>query len=283
MTILFGIPDFYHRFGYVRAWPNESWTVNVARLPQDPSGVRLHEMPTRHDPQAARLYNRQNATMTGTAVRPTYYVRSKKGLALFGWNDSRGRLAGYVAVNTDAPKLQIFETAGDDETALRVIRELAEKHGFRQVEFPWQNAGTTMARRLYQGDVEITTNCQGSGGAMIRTLNLASCLRKIGPELAKRLAGSHLAKWRGTLLVSDPREKIALQIAPGKVAAAPAGKTGSPHAIRGGEEIAQLLIGTLPPEQTVAARGTRLTGDARQLLPVLFPAQQPSLSQWDHY
>jgi len=24
MTVLFGIPDFYHRFGYVRAWPLSS-------------------------------------------------------------------------------------------------------------------------------------------------------------------------------------------------------------------------------------------------------------------
>lgn len=283
MTVLFGIPDFYHHFGYVRAWPNESWTVNVSRLPQEKPGVRLHEMPTRHDPQAVRLYNRQNATMTGTAVRPTYHVRSDKGLEIFGWNGKDGRLAGYVAVSIGEPKLQVLEHVGDDETALRVIREIAQKHGKTQVEFPWQNAGSSLARRLYQGDVQITTNCQGSGGAMIRTLNLASCLRKIGPELARRLAGSHLAKWRGQLLITDPREKVALQIAPGKVTSAPAAKTACPHAIRGGDEIAQLLIGTIPPEQTIAACSTRVSGEAKQLLPILFPVQYPSLSQWDHY
>jgi len=54
-------------------------------------------------------------------------------------------------------------------------------------------------------------------------------------------------------------------------------------AVRGGEEIAQLLIGTDPPEEIITAAGTRLTGQARALVDVLFPHQHPVLGAWDAY
>ena len=60
-----------------------------------------------------------------------------------------------------------------------------------------------------------------------------------------------------------------------------AAKTG--HAIRGGEEIAQLLIGADEPEETVEAGHIRLTGDARDLAGVLFPNEYPFISWWDSF
>ena len=33
ISLLFGIRDFYHRFGYVRAWPERTYVVRTADLP----------------------------------------------------------------------------------------------------------------------------------------------------------------------------------------------------------------------------------------------------------
>jgi hypothetical protein len=51
----------------------------------------------------------------------------------------------------------------------------------------------------------------------------------------------------------------------------------STHAILGGPEIAQLIIGTDDPAEIVVATGTQLTGAANQLLGVLFPRQDPRM------
>ena len=63
--------------------------------------------------------------------------------------------------------------------------------------------------------------------------------------------------------------------------------TGKPaatrHAIRGGEEIVQLLIGTDEPGETIESAGIRLTGDAKMLAQVLFPNRRPGLRPWDRY
>jgi hypothetical protein len=59
--------------------------------------------------------------------------------------------------------------------------------------------------------------------------------------------------------------------------------TRAASAIRGDDHVAQLLIGTDDPAETVAAANMRLSGDARALLPILFPAQHPMLRQLDHF
>jgi hypothetical protein len=44
-----------------------------------------------------------------------------------------------------------------------------------------------------------------------------------------------------------------------------------------------LLIGADDPAEIVSAANMRLSGDARALLPILFPAQHPMLRQLDHF
>ena len=99
--------------------------------------------------------------------------------------------------------------------------------------------------------------------------------------LSARLRASWLAGWSGKLLIADSRESATLDILRSRVSVLPASPT--PHAIRGGDEIAQLLIGTDEPEEVIDAGRTRLSGDARKLAPVLFPNQHPNLAAWDRY
>ena len=116
---------------------------------------------------------------------------------------------------------------------------------------------------------------------MIRTLNLRSCLTKMEGELSARVRNSHLAGYTGRLLIVDAREQVVLEIRGGKVRVAEGGKARS--VIRGGEHVAQLLIGTDEPTETVRNAGMKLSGDAAMLLPVLFPKEHPILCGADRY
>ncbi len=120
-----------------------------------------------------------------------------------------------------------------------------------------------------------------SGGPMVRTINLGSCLSKLAPVLSARLQKSDLAHWSGKLLIADSGESAALNIRKSRVNVCPAGKTA--QAIRGGDEIAQLLIGTDEPGEVIESAGIRLSGDAKALAPILFPNQHPQLAAWDRY
>ena len=57
----------------------------------------------------------------------------------------------------------------------------------------------------------------------------------------------------------------------------------SENSISGGEAIAQLMFGTDDPQETIDSGGIRLRGQAKFLVPVLFPNEYPALSFWDRF
>jgi len=269
VSVLFGIPDFYHRFGYVRAWPERTYTVQADTLPPAPGPMTLRPFATRHRDDLATLYNRCNRRFT-------------KGWEGYLWSAPDGRPAGYVIVtDRQGKRFELVEHAGDSAAVLAALGRLARKYRAREVRLYSLHHDSDLARTLRRGDCRVETHYLRSGEAMIRTLNLPATLRKMRGELAARLRRSHLADWRGEMLIADAREKVLLAIDRSRVAVRPAKRT--KHAIRGGDEIAQLLIGTGAPRETVAAGTIRLTGDAKRLVDVLFPDQHPSLAAWDHF
>jgi hypothetical protein len=121
---------------------------------------------------------------------------------------------------------------------------------------------------------------------MVRTISLAGCLSKMTQVLAGRLRASPMAGWAGELVIADGVEAVTLRFQRGRChvpAGVPKPRGQQPSSIRGGDEIAQLLLGTDEPGEILESAGMQVTGDAGQLAGVLFPAQHPVLSQWDHY
>ena len=123
MTMLFGIADFYHRFGYVRAWNEYTHVVAVADLPAEKPAVRLRKFTPGRRADLAALYNRQFAGFTGTAVHPTFlrcrYPERWRG---YQWMDASGKLAGYVVAALDGGQIECVEACGDVAEVLRWAR-----------------------------------------------------------------------------------------------------------------------------------------------------------------
>ena len=77
------------------------------------------------------------------------------------------------------------------------------------------------------------------------------------------------------------REKAILEIRNGAVKVSP--PRAAKHAIQGGDEIAQLLIGTDEPLDIADSYSIKLKGDARALIGVLFPNQRPIMRLCDQF
>jgi hypothetical protein len=285
VSLLSGIKDFYNHFGYTRAFSFTRYDVNLADMPTDRPTPMPRKFALVFRDDIARLYNRQNAGLTGTAIRPTY-PRCKNPGQWTGylWNDADGKLAGYVVVGPEPGQpgwLCHIDSAGDARQILRVLAHLARKENRDTVVFHMLHRDSQLARTLRRGNCREELRHERAAGRIIRIINLASCLRKIAPELSARLKRSTLANWSGRLLIADSRESAVLDIARGKVALSKAASAN--HAIRGGDEIAQLLIGTDNPLEVVERGDMKLTGQASTLVQALFPAQNPMLSPWDSF
>ena len=282
MTILFGISDFYHRFGYVFGWAGDEYVMHTRRLPEG-KGPKLSCLGHAVTPELDRLANRASRGLTGMAVRPTYSVHRKEYVS-YAWAGRDGKPVGFVTAGEFRGRWVVVDHAGDVDNVLLAVRELADRDGAKKVHFLDLHARSPLARRLRQGTADRSQAFIQSGGPMIRTLNLRSCLGKLAGELTRRLKGTTHAGFTGSLTVADPRETVTLAIAKGVVSLADGRKPKGPAgAIRGGEEIAQLLIGTHAPDETVEGFGTKVTGAAKDLIGLLFPAQEPNLARVDHY
>ncbi len=118
---------------------------------------------------------------------------------------------------------------------------------------------------------------------MIRIVNLYGLFTKLCPELTRRLQASHLAAWVGELGIANGEEQVVLSIDHGDVRVRQIDNSSRSlvHAIQGGSEIAQLVVGSAAPEEIIDVWQTAITGEAKQLIEVLFPAQQPQIASVD--
>ncbi len=283
LTILFGISNFYDKFGYVRAWAETNFFLYAGELPRGKPARPLRKFSSARIRDFADLYNSHYATYTGTAVRPTYAngVPWAGGLEGYAWHGGDGRPLGYVIVGRRGHQLRVHEYCGDTEQALRALGYLAQRWHCGDVYFETLPYASDLAVRLRRGNCRVESHYSRSGSAMVRMVNLPQAMGKLTGELSRRLQSSHLAKWRGNLLVSDTWDEVMLSLRAGTVAVIPVSDT--PHAIRGGDSVVQLLIGTDAPAEVVAAGNMRLSGDAAELMEVLFPRQYPQLSTPDRY
>ena len=279
---------YFFRFGYVLAWPETNFTVKTEDLPEGSpclhvEEVNAYDLMSRDD--LATIYNRDNETVTGTAVRPTY-LRSKhlsrESEPGYLFTDEHHKPAGYLFDGPPKPG-QMYchsDSAGDVEERLRILRTLAERHGHKKVNFHRLPYTSDLAVRLRTLNCEVKVLYRNDGGYVIRVVDLATTLQGILGELSRRLKKSHLARWRGELLVRMEDQEAILAIDRTDVRVTADG-TPTRHRVEGDQHIAQLLIGTYAPRETVLASGISLSGDAGDLVEVLFPHQWPQMPNQD--
>ena len=350
LAIAFGGEHYWSRLGFVFAWRELEWYVDAKELPPESPDFEYHEFEPVHRDDLGKLYNHENETLTGTAVRPTY-LRNKHPNHFQGWywTDSQGNPIGYISgmggpsctmdvefqkdldkgilterirqvmferyeeldprafceivkeghrwiivnvdwrglrkysVVKDSDKLNVYwgersrfwvdESAGNPEQILRVLGILTRQAGCDEVTFDRLHYKSALGRRLRQ-----MFSCRidvRNRSYMVRIINLQSLFEKLAPELSRRLHTSHLADWSGNLLIFNGEEEVMLAIHRSDVRVVPAGR--SDHAIRGGMEIVQLVVGTETPDEVVEMNDMQLSGDAKHLIRVLFPAQYPQM------
>ena len=171
------------------------------------------------------------------------------------------------------PQFRVDEVAGDSDQILKVLGKVARESGHQKVVFDRLHYRSPIARRLRA--MAHTHISVGAPNYYLRVLDLKSVFEKLAPELSRRLTDSLLENWQGNLFISNGEEEIMLAIDKTDVEVVPVSKT--EHSIVGGPEIVQFIVGSDTPDEVVEINDIRLTGDARNLVHVLFPIQYPQM------
>ncbi|NKB67815.1 MAG: GNAT family N-acetyltransferase [Candidatus Latescibacteria bacterium] len=277
---------YFFRFGYVFAWPETSFTIETEALPDTRPDLELvqvnaYDLMGRLD--LAQLYNQQNATVTGTCQRPTY-PRSKHpgtdyepGYLIV----DKGTSAGYFSTGRleAGKRLFVDDSAGDTQQRLCLLAQLARRHQCPQVHFSRLSYNSEMAIQLRRRNCLMETEYRHDGGYLVRIIDLQTTLQALLPELTQRLQKTSFYRWSGALSLQVEEQQAALIFDRGQIHLEASAQT--EHRLQGDQHLAQLIVGTYPPLETIAAGHLHLSGRAGELVEALFPAQHPQMPNED--
>ncbi|MEM7532476.1 MAG: RNA polymerase sigma factor [Chloroflexota bacterium] len=184
----------------------------------------------------------------------------------------------------DRPLFWVDEVAGDPALCLQALAQLTAQWNCTELFFDRLHYKSGVGKRIRQmPSCRIHTGTFGGGerSYVVRVINLQSLFSKLADELTARLQSSAYADWTGKILVTlseagSEDESVLLKIANGQVTISP-DLVETTNTIRGGQSIAQLVVGTEDADEIVEMTDIEVIGDVGTLLPILFPAQYPQM------
>jgi predicted acetyltransferase len=307
LSFLFGIPNFYEKFGYARAgpWYSLHLTELVSGDPL-PDGWAVRPCTPQDLPAIHALYERGTARAVGAVIRhPSGHVWSTLAAAVadsgrdecrvvvdpsrevtaYAW---RGRDFWPVDTEEETPDaLVIGEAIALGPAAADVLlaacrswalEELAGRPSISRVQISLSPDSSIYAAAT-QHHAKLEMTWEPSGGFMVRTLHVSRLLAALTPELTRRLRASADPGHGALRFITDIGEAV-LEIAAngvvvrhGEEAAGGFDATAVVHL--SSADLARLAFGTFPTGDFLDRLGDPPDAIARWWLEILFPQRHP--------
>lgn len=311
LSMLYGIPNFYPKFGYATAGPD--YLVILNGLERDsalPPGWTVRDFAPEDFAAVQALYAQGTARAVGTAIRPpegsvwaelmrlaeedkTNLCRVVLGtdgrIHGYAW---RARWCWYVKhkLEADYPEaLVLGEVMADSPLAADAVLAACRQWGIeegaqrtvRQVvlSFPPEGTLASAAMRQY---ARFQHNYSACGNSMARVLDPTRLLRALLPELQARLHATHTA-FTGSLLFETDLGDTALHITPDTITVKAGAVAESLRVSLPQTDLARLALGAFPPEDVLARLPHPPSEEAADLLQKLFPQRYPHMRLPDRY
>ena len=195
-SFLYGIQDFYHRFGYVTCMPERRLYVDTRAAERAEKRGKMRRVKKTDWPQIVRIYNRDNDRRTASVVRaPRTWDRfpmgSQFGVKAEVWVavDDRDRIKGYIAVDDVEHRVRAAELGGEGEDLFHSLLQFLASRAVKlrrqelSLSIPVDHPFALFCRNF---GCRESTHFGRNGGPMGRIINLNSLLEKILPELGER-------------------------------------------------------------------------------------------------
>jgi len=313
ISMLYGIRDFYPKFGYATAGPDH--IVVLTDLKRDnvlPEGWSVRPFAAEDMAAVQALYARGTERATGAAMRPpdaSIWSRLRKVAggsktdacrvvcspdgAVHGylW---RARWCWYVKHALEPhfkQALVLGEVMADGPPAadavLAASRLWAEEGGgrrtFKEVVMAFTPNGP-LAEAAMRQDVRLLRNYSACGGSMARVLDVKRLLEALRPEMLARLRAAY-SDFRGSLLLDTDMGTAAINIEPNRVTVSNQSSPGTAvlAVALPQTELARLALGAFPPGDVLARLPDAPTDEAARLLEIMFPLRHSHMHLPDRY
>jgi len=283
VSILFGIPDFYPKFGYVSALVDCESAVATRDAETAEGRYAVRDFAPDDAPAVAALYEATHGRRTASAVRdPAAWRGFRLGA---GWTDRVGAfvvtegdaVVGYANVNLDPWRFGVGEVGYRDPTVygtlLGEMGRLAVESRVERVTFhaPPDDPFVSYCQRY---GCETKLVCRRRASGMARIIRQRELLGLLQPLFEQRLAASALAGWNGVLRLRTDlgEDRIVL------------GRSGRELDVQIPQELlTQWVFGYRPVSDLTFEPDARVDAEALPVLEVLFPRGYPYMWPADRF
>jgi hypothetical protein len=309
LTMLYGITDFYPKFGYITVGPESRITLpplesNLAL----PAGYAVRDFRSDDLEHVQHLYDTMTARYVGAAVRttgeyPWTALREGTPADCRVVTDAADRVVAYIwrggqlvfvraHSRYNVEDLILAEVVATEpraaDAALTVCRrwgaeEARRGRELKRVAFfqPYQGS---VAAAAMQSEGTLERGYGPDGGWMARVLDTRRLLASLQPELSLRLAAAG-SRFRGTVRVVTEAGEVALSIdgEDVRVEGRDSGHEGALVCRLPQTTLARLVMGTYPPDDLLARLEEPPREQAAQLLEILFPERPAQIFLADRF
>jgi GNAT superfamily N-acetyltransferase len=317
LSMLYGIRDFYPKFGYATAGPEHFLKLRRLDAPAPmPPGWRARPFQPPDQPALHRLYEQQTAGSVGAAVRDSHggpWFHGEHSTPLTAEQcrvveDSSGNVRAYawratwhwaqqMADRHYPQQFVVGEVMADGPVAADAILSVCRTWAVEEAERSSRTLDAVLIAQPPEGPVAAAAMLQSAdliqyysycGGSMARVLDSGRLLTALAPELRRRWLAAP-TDFRGCLTIHTEVGSATLDLGPDGVTVL------SPSPLRGGGQgerltvqlpqtaLARLALGAFHPGDLLARLETPPTAEAARLLATLFPQRHPHMHLPDRY
>lgn len=292
VAVLFGIRDFYPKFGYAVCMAECALSLSTRHAEGARASFTFSPAAECDLEPARRLYQETNSRRTGSVVRREGVWRGfrkgsdyRSGTKLFAAKRASGGLEAYVLLDESPEETRSAELAARSlegyESAVRFLAEdaIGKRAGEIRVFCPYDHPFVACASRF---GVEIRLVRPRCGDAMGRVINQQSLFEKLVPLLSRRLNSSDLRGERFAVSVSTELGRTTVAFDGEEV-----GLEGSASACSceiAASGLMQLVTGYCDPTAAGAKFDVKPAGElAARALGALFPRQEAYMWRPDRF
>jgi len=287
VSLLFGVVDLYHRFGFVTMLSDYVTSVDV-----------LEAETAEHQPYRVRpgkpgdigaihkLHNRDEANIACSIVRSTAHITNQweRWKPVQVLTDNKGKVCAYFLPRATPNELLIEELgiAGHDTCGalLHACARLALEHHAPRIRFAAPPSHPFLQYLLrYESRYEM--HVKRNRGGMMALVDLGETLESMIPEWESQLARSALFRERAEITLLVEKKPYRVRATRGAMDVTP--QSGENKVSFSHAEFIQLLCGYRYLDEVLITRRRLLTQTGRALLEVLFPKRTPFVWPVDHF
>lgn len=296
LSLLFGIPNLYQRFGYVSAIPERSVRMQLADIPNELVASCPHRMFHEEDvPAILEIYDRSERDASCSVVRndewilaqalsaepKTSYWPDWPGTYIF--LDEHEEVVGWLTPQKSEGELHIKELGVRDESAceelLVMAKVLAHRAHVDRVRFHVPPSHL-FARYLEQFNSIHETHFFRNREGMISLLEFDRAMQAMLPEWTHRLQ-SCSPRARAKVGFRIGSISITLKVSEGQIEIERA--MGREDLSLLATQFVLLMTGSRRPDDVIGSAWQTLDEEKRNLLRLIFPRREPFLWPMDHF